>query len=245
MIKVITIDFWNTLFDSSNGVKRNSARQHVLYEEISKYNVEVSNEDYDKALKASWEYFNNIWMNEQRTPLTEDTITFFWNFLKLPYDRYSIEKVAKVFKDSILDYPPQLMDGAQEFLNKFFKSTKIGLISDTGFTPGSILVELMEINGVAQYFSKYSFSDETGVSKPNPKAFFTILKEFNVEPHEAIHIGDIEKTDIIGAKSIGMYALRFDGDKSNNLIKNNPPNTIADFKCDSWYEIISIIEKMI
>lgn len=158
MIKVVTIDFWNTLFDSSNGVKRNSARQHVLYEEISKYNVVVSNEDYDRALKASWEYFNNIWMNEQRTPLTEETIGFFWKYLNLPHDEYSINKVAQVFKDSILDYPPKLMEGVKEFLEKNSKSKKIGLISDTGFTPGSILVELMNINGVSQFFTKYSFS---------------------------------------------------------------------------------------
>jgi len=245
MIKVITIDFWNTLFDSSNGVKRNAARQHVLFEEISKYGVNVTNEEYDKALKASWEFFNNIWMNEQRTPQTEETITFFWEYLKLPHNQYSIERVAKIFKDSILDYPPVLMEGVKEFLQKYQDNFKFGLISDTGFTPGSILVELMEMNGVAKYFQSYSFSDETGASKPNKKAYYKILDDFNVLPEEAIHIGDIEKTDIIGAKSLGMKAIRYDGDKTSNFMKNNTPSTIADYQCHSWLEIDEIISGLI
>jgi len=241
MIKVITIDFWNTLFDSSNGTKRNAQRQHVLFEEIAKFGIDVSNSDYEKALKASWEFFNNIWMNEQRTPMTEETIVFFWNYLNLPYDNQGIQKVANVFKESIIDYPPQLIDGCKEFLSQFHSKFKIGLISDTGFTPGSILKKLMELNNIEQYFSAYSFSDETGVSKPHAKAFSTILEQFEIIPQEAIHIGDIEKTDIIGAKSFGMKAIRFEGDKTGNFIKNNPQNTIADFTADSWSNITEII----
>ncbi|HRP02881.1 MAG TPA: HAD family hydrolase [Candidatus Kapabacteria bacterium] len=244
MIKLITIDFWNTLYDSSNGMNRNALRQHTMFEEIAKHGYNVSNEEYEQALNASWEFFNDLWVNQQRTPLTEETIEFFWQYLNLPYDDYSIGRIAKVFKDSILDYPPKLMSGVKEFLEQYHNDMKFGLISDTGFTPGSILVELMEIDGIAQYFSAFSFSDETGVSKPNPIAFNKILNTLNINPDEALHIGDIEKTDVIGAKEIGMRTIRFDGDKSSNMMKDNPKDTIANFRCNTWYDINFIISRI-
>ncbi len=242
MIEVITIDFWDTLFDSSNGLSRNASRQHVLLEEISKYGMKLSDNDYENALKSSWEFFNNIWVEEQRTPLTEETIEFLWNSLNLPYNQYSIDRIAKVFKDSILDYPPKLIDGIVEFLQKYSDKYQFGLISDTGFSPGSVLVELLEMNDIAKYFKSYSFSDETGVAKPNPKAYFKILNELNTNTENALHIGDNENTDIIGAKSIGMKAIRFDKFKSNNFMKTNSYNTIADYRCNSWAQISSIFD---
>lgn len=242
MIEVITIDFWNTLYDSSNGTKRNAIRQHVLHEEISKYNIIITPEQYDNALKSSWEFFNNIWLNEQRTPQTEETIDYFWKFLGLPEDKISTQKVANIFKDSILDYPPKLMNGVMNFLEKYHNQVKIGLISDTGFTPGSILLELMEKDGVKRYFDGFSFSDETGVSKPNPKAFFKILDEFDCKAINAIHIGDIEKTDILGAKKIGMQAIRFIGDIVSNPLDEDKDESIADYICKSWDEINFVLE---
>jgi FMN phosphatase YigB (HAD superfamily) len=76
-LKVITIDFWNTLFDSSGGKHRNALRYHTIMEEISHLGTSVTDEDLDLALKASWEFFNNIWINQQRTPKPVETIEFF------------------------------------------------------------------------------------------------------------------------------------------------------------------------
>lgn len=240
-IKVVTIDFWNTLFDSSNGVKRNAVRQHVLLEQIKKYDFELTEELYNQALKASWEYFNNIWINDRRTPQTEETIGFFWSYLKLPYNLDSIKIVAKSFAESILDYPPELVEGVKDVLQQLAGKYKLGIISDTGFTPGSILKKLFVKEEIIQYFSSFSFSDETGVSKPHPKAYLKILNDLNCDAQLAVHIGDIEKTDIFGAKNLGMRAIRFTGDKTSQLNKDNPSNTMADAETSDWSEIPEII----
>lgn len=243
MLKVVTIDFWNTLYDSSNGVERNALRRHSLLEEMAKFDKILTNQEFEDALKASWAYFNNIWINEHRTPSTEDTITFLWSYLNLPYEQFSINKVARVFKESLLTYPPKLIDGAVVFLEKFLNKYKFGLISDTGFTPGYLLTELMNRDKVSKYFSAYSYSDETGVSKPNPKAFLTILDKFNCKPNEALHIGDIERTDIEGANFLGMYSIRFDGDSTSNFLKQNKEKTKANHLVKRWNDVISIFEK--
>jgi len=244
-IKVITIDFWNTLFDSSNGLKRNAARQHVFAGEIAKLDVKISNEEFQNGVKASWDFFNNIWTKQHRTPATIETIEFLWDNLNLPPNYESINIVAKSFAESIIDYPPKLMDGVMNTLEKLKENQyKIGLISDTGFTPGVILKKVMENAGVLKYFDTFSFSDETGVSKPDNRAFNTILEQLNVTPQEALHIGDIEKTDIIGAKQIGMYAIRFSGDETAVLNKNNPKVTIADAEIFHWNDFIPALDSI-
>lgn len=244
-IKAVTIDFWNTLFDSSNGFNRNAARQHVFAHEIANLNINISKDEFQWAIQASWEFFNNIWMNEQRTPETYETIEYLWNFLKLPHKPESIERVAKSFAESIVDYPPNIMDGVIDTLEVLKgENYKIGLISDTGFTPGKILKIVMKNADVLNYFDAFSFSDETGVSKPNSKAYTTILDEFEIIPAEALHIGDIEKTDIKGAKDIGMKAIRFSGDKNEILNKDNPIETIADGEIFSWTEFIPKLKEI-
>ncbi|MFA5511753.1 MAG: HAD family hydrolase [Candidatus Kapaibacterium sp.] len=244
-VRAITVDFWNTLFDSSNGFKRNAVRQHVFAEEIAKLDVKINQEDFQKAVSASWEYFNSIWMQEQRTPETIETIGFLWNHLNLPDKPDSVRRLAKVFAESILDYPPMLMPGAHDSLTELkSRGIKIGLISDTGFTPGTILRKVMENAGVLNLFDAFSFSDETGVSKPNHKAYLTILEQFNVAPAEAVHIGDIEKTDIAGAVAVGMHAIRFSGDETGVLNKDNPRITRGNAEIHHWSSFVEAIESI-
>jgi len=88
--------------------------------------------------------------------------------------------------------------------------------------------QMMEEIGVAKYFSGYSYSDETGVAKPHPLAFTTLLEKFSVKPEDALHIGDIEHTDIAGAKNIGMKAIRYDGNISSVVTHSKSYETRAD-----------------
>lgn len=46
--------------------------------------------------------------------------------------------------------------------------------------------------------------DDTGERKPSPKPFLLALDKLQVEPHEAIMIGDWAERDMVGAKNVGM-----------------------------------------
>lgn len=240
-IKAVTIDFWNTLFDSSNGTKRNEYRMDVLLGELQKFNLKIDNEEFERGVKASWEYFNHSWLEKMRTPSTIETINYFWKYLNLPYDLNSIEIVSNAFSESILFYPPKLLEGVPESLALLSKKFKLALISDTGFSPGKVLRRLLYENDIIEYFSAFSFSDETGVAKPHPKAFSTILDEFEIAPEQAVHIGDIEETDIVGAKKINMSAIKFTGDKTRILGVNNSGSTISDYELSDWYSITDLL----
>ena len=245
MLKVITIDFWNTIFDSSSGNERNKYRLNALITETDKLGIFIRQEELEPAMKSSWEYFNHIWMNEQRTPSSIELVRFFWEKLNIPENEDSIQRIAETFSNSILVHPPMLVENVKNSIDELNRDYKLGIVSDTGFSPGSVLKILLEKEGILDYFSAFSFSDETGVSKPHEKAFRKVLDEFDCKPEDALHIGDIENTDIVGAKKLGMYAIRFDGDSSRFLVKENPKETLADFESSDWKEIPSLIKKLI
>lgn len=242
--KLITIDFWNTIFDSSSGLERNKYRLRALIEETDKLGFFIKQDELDTSMKSSWEYFNHVWMNEQRTPSSIDLVRFFWKKLKLEENQESMERISEIFANSILVHPPKLVNGVKEVLPQLKEKYQLAIVSDTGFSGGNVLRKLLEKESIIEYFDSFSFSDETGVAKPNKVAFQKVLNELNIEPSYALHVGDIENTDIVGAKSIGMKAIRFNGDTSRFLIKDNPEKTIADFETDKWSEIPELINKL-
>jgi len=148
--------------------------------------------------------------------------------LNLPPNPKALDYIIDFFEKSILYFPPSLEPNALGAIQELSKKYILGIVSDTGFSPGANMTQMMEEIGVAQYFSGYSYSDETGVAKPHPKAFSTLLEKFNIKPHEALHIGDIEHTDITGAKDLGMHAIRYDGNIESVVVHLKTLETRAD-----------------
>jgi FMN phosphatase YigB (HAD superfamily) len=87
----------------------------------------------------------------------------------------------------------------------------LGLICDTGLSPGRVVRELLDDCGLLKFLDVTCFSDEVGVPKPGEEIFAKALAELGVRPPEAIHIGDLRRTDIAGAHNMGMHAARFRG----------------------------------
>ncbi len=242
MIKAVTIDFWNTLFDSSNGKARNDMRMKTLLEQIDKHGIWIKQDEFDKAMKASWGFFNEIWRSQMRTPSALETVQFFWKYLDLPHDENGISIVAESFSSSLLEHPPAPIEGAKDIVGQLADKYKLGMISDTGFSPGTVLRQILNNNGILKFFEVFSFSDETGVAKPNERAFSTAVYGLRTKPDETVHIGDIEDTDVKGAKYFGMKAIRFSGDKTGVFVKENPKLTMADAEVYSWDEVPEILE---
>lgn len=89
---------------------------------------------------------------------------------------------------------------------------RIGIVCDVGLTPSIVLLEFLEARGVLAHFDHWSFSDEVGVYKPSPEIFRHALDGLGVDdPAQALHIGDLRRTDIAGARAFGMTAVRYRG----------------------------------
>lgn len=242
-IKVITVDFWNTLFDSHDGNIRNDARLKVLLSTLKDLEFEIDFNKFDEVVRRSWQYYSMIWETEFRTPNAEELINFVWNEMNFDKNPKAIDYIVKFFEKSIIYFPPNLLPNAKDVICKLSQKYKLAIVSDTGFSPGIVMRELMDTVEILKYFSAFSFSDETGVAKPHPKAFDTILKELDCMPEEALHIGDIERTDICGARDIGMRAIKYCGDRSLFLKQYASETTRAEFMTDSWLEIENYLLK--
>ena len=83
----------------------------------------------------------------------------------------------------------------------------LGLVCNTGRTPGKMLRLILERLALAPYLGALSFSDEIGLRKPHPEIFHRTLATLGVVPAEAAHIGDDSATDVAGARAVGMRAI--------------------------------------
>ena len=238
----ITIDFWQTLYDSANGPERNAQRKATLLRAIEQEHQLPNLVLFEKAYAGLWEYFDQHWLGKQRTPTSEEMVAEILRQLQISLSEERIESVVKVFEQGILDHSPGLLPGVQEGLHHLASFAPLALISDTAFSPGSVLRQLMERDNIAQYFQEFVFSDETGVAKPHPEAFLRALEPLGSLPETALHIGDIERTDIPGAKGVGMRAILYRS--SEHLAKYAEEETSADGIMEDWSEVENVLERV-
>jgi putative hydrolase of the HAD superfamily len=244
MLKLITIDLYNTLIKTEKFSLNNSARLKVLKNTLQDVaNFDINEASFARILEESWAFYTKIWVNDLRTPSTSEIINYIWAKFGLNVgNNAAICYVIKFFEESILLFPPDFLPNAIESVKNLSVNYKVGIISDTGFSPGVIIRELFARVGLTNYISAYSFSNETGVAKPHPRAFTTILEQLNIDAADSLHIGDIERTDIAGANAVGMKSIRFDGDFSK--IEPVITESKANFVANDWLSVVNYISTL-
>jgi putative hydrolase of the HAD superfamily len=107
------------------------------------------------------------------------------------------------------EYPADLFsDGIGALLRDILTDGKtVGLISNTGMLDGSDINHLLELHDIDDCFSYKIFSNETGVAKPNPQAFYSLTAQAGITTESVVHIGDNRRADYEGALSAGMTAI--------------------------------------
>lgn len=234
---MISIDFWDTLVEAKTGGKaRNNVRRQALREVANNHGKMLSTKAVTKAKKYAYEQFNDIWLNQQWTPSTEDLVTYILDYLQLPASDKERSFLSMQFKESLLQGPPRLAAAADKVIPELANRYSLALISDTMYSPGETIQKYLQDIGMDPYFESYIFSDETGVSKPNPKAFKQALAQTDSEAAESWHIGDLIETDITGAKGIGMQAILFTGASESHDTETSAAIE-ADHICSNWLEV--------
>ena len=74
------------------------------------------------------------------------------------------------------------------------RGVALGIISNTGRTPGTVLRRFLEGHDLLRYFRAVTYSDEIGRRKPDGEIFRRTLAQLGPElgavPAEIAHIGD-------------------------------------------------------
>ena len=108
----------------------------------------------------------------------------------------------------MLVHPPELSPGAHRAVKELAaRGVQLGIVSNTGRTPGVILRRVLERHGLLRYFGPIAYSDEVGIRKPEADIFRAALA--GVEPAVTLHIGDNPDADVVGARGVGMRAAHY------------------------------------
>jgi FMN phosphatase YigB (HAD superfamily) len=91
------------------------------------------------------------------------------------------------------------------------RGIRSGIVCDVGFSGGEQLRAVLDDKGLLEHFSGWAFSDEVGHYKPSPEIFRHALAALSAAPERAVHVGDLKRTDVAGAKAMGMIAVRYRG----------------------------------
>ena len=142
-------------------------------------------------------------------------------------------------KELALIDPPLLVDGVEKTLSALKWKYQMGIISDTGITPGRILRKILDMYNILDFFDATIFSDEVGFYKPHGAIFDKALTALGAKPSESIHIGDILQTDIKGAKTFGMKAIWFNQKGNSNETLFTP-----DYEIGNLIDIIAIVNSL-
>lgn len=200
----ITIDLWDTLYHDDPISDRR--RKHVRRQMIAAA-FKCSSEEIEPYHKAADEWARNCWYRSQRTVGASERIRRIEYLTDEALTRDTREELARSIEEVGSADPPRPVDGAAGLLESVRESHKTILISDTGVTPGRVLREIINTDGLGPLLDGYVFSDEIGAAKPAGAPFWAARKMAGGSGRCAFHIGDNSATDVAGALAFGVMAL--------------------------------------
>jgi putative hydrolase of the HAD superfamily len=211
-LKLITLDYWDTIYSGISTPERVGRRQKALVRMLEYIGAEVPAEEFDRLYRASAAEADRWWRDEHRGYTTGDRIR--WILAQLAIDRpQSCEHIARAVEEvdaSLVELPPDLLPGAVDAIRELSKHFTLAIISDTGFVSGRAQNAVLERDNLRECFAATIYSMDVGHAKPRPEPFFAALSSLGVAPHDALHVGDNERTDVGGALGVGMRAIRLD-----------------------------------
>lgn len=220
----VTFDFWDTLVQAPTAVATRHARRDRLRDVLRDLGIEVEESRLDASLAAIRRDFDRHWAANRQFSGVDATQQLLRD-LGAELSAADRDRAAHAFMGTDDDHLPELthnVEGALRALQQ--RGVRIGIICDVGLTPSTVLRGHLERHGVLDAFDHWSFSDEVGVYKPDPRIFDHALTGLgDIEPGAAAHVGDLRRTDVAGARAFGMTAVRYAGSNDDRLPEGAPP----------------------
>ncbi len=224
MIKAVIFDLDNTLLDfkkmKEHGVK--AAISAMIEAGLDCNEEEAYKIIFDIYHQKGWEYQ-----------------LIFDDFLKLKTGKTSNKFLAAAIvayrraKDSSLLVYPNVR---RTLIHLLKHGIKIAVVSDAPSREAWMRIYYLNLHHV---FDVVLTFDDTKIHKPSPIPFRMALKQLDINPDQALMVGDWPERDVVGASQVGIKTIfaRY-GDTAD--IKNSG----ADWEVDDVYEVVHIVDEL-
>lgn len=224
MIKAVIFDLDNTLLDFKK-MKEYGVRAAIVAM------IEAGLEcDEEEAYKFIFEIYHNKGWEYQ---------LIFDDFLKNKNGKVSNKLLAAAIvayrraKDATLLVYPNVR---RTLIHLIKNGIKIAVVSDAPSREAWMRIYYLNLHHVFDIVLTF---DDTKLHKPSPVPFKMALRQLNINPNEAIMVGDWPERDVVGASQVGIKTIfaRY-GDTTD--VKNSG----ADWEVDDIYEVVHIVDEL-
>lgn len=203
-------DLYGTLLDDTHGLaEREQYRLDNIYTILEKSMYPVKFAELQKKYGEMNLYVSEFQDTRKKAFPPFSQVAYLLQLLKVN-DLVMFKKIYDTYVDAVLQITPKPAKNAERALQLLKeRNKKIGIISNTGKTPGHVVRLLLKELSLLDYFDDFVFSDEVGFLKPDPIVFDVAVKKMGAVRKEAIAIGDNKITDYDGAVKAGLGAHLF------------------------------------
>ena len=248
-ITAVTFDLWQTLILDNRelGLKRAQVRldgaRDLLAGEGATFDPDHIREAYRGCYRACRAVRNN-----NKDVSFRAQVEIFINLIeeglvgRLPEP--TIAEIERIYAESFFDFPPRFHEATRDTLESVHKmGLRIGLISNTGMTPGYTFREFLRRHDLLGYFEALTFSDEVLLAKPSDEIFLMTMNSLGSRPDETIHVGDHVSNDVVGANRVGMKSIWIRGFYEPE--DPDDPDSRADVDVDDLSGVADAVRRLV
>jgi putative hydrolase of the HAD superfamily len=215
MIRAVAFDLWETLITDTPELSRRQERLRLARIEqiLTARGFQAEADRIEHAYRRLWHRCQELyWSSDVDIPCRRQ-IEHFLEALELDAASFTEEELTELehaYAGAALDVLPKTVDGAQDVLAQLHdRGLRLGLISNTGRTPGSVLRDVLAALGLAQHIDTMVFSNEHGACKPQASIFEELRNGLGVAYDEIVFVGDNLYADVYGSQRCGMRGVHF------------------------------------
>jgi putative hydrolase of the HAD superfamily len=207
----VTFDCWATLLYEPPTTRVREMRHELLASAIG-----VERPLVTRALERAWNRHSALW--HRKTVFGgRDMLESALADLEISLAPANFEELLAQLEDVALLNPVCALDGAREALQRLADvGVRRALICDTGFSPGRVVRQLLDRVGLLELLEVQVFSEEIGAPKPDGRPFHAALGALGVDAAAATHVGDMRRSDVAGARALGMGSIRITAQHDDN-----------------------------
>ena len=252
-LKAIAFDLWETLITDTPELSRQQERLRItrMEEVLRARGHDAVADRIEHAYRALWRRCHDLyWSSDVDIPCRRQIEHFLEELALDPasFEESVLGELENAYAHAAVDVLPAVVEGAPEMLAELkARGMGVGLISNTGRTPGYALRRILEALGLASSIDVMVFSNEHGHCKPRPSIFEELRRGLGVAYDELLFVGDNLYVDVHGAQRCGMRAVHFEPPVRGTAVA--PPvdhglEIVADARVTSLRELLGVVEAM-